>query len=125
MKDHKNDNLKVDKFETAIEQLNSNLSLKLRSQIKMLNESLINTVNEIEKKAIKPNDAVDLNDTEKLSELMQKTRKRTGTTMEDLELQTGISYSTLKRIFTDPSSARFSSVILVLNELGIKSWAEK
>lgn len=58
--------------------------------------------------------------------LMLKTkRKSLGLTLSDLELQTGISQSTLKRLFSDPENARVGHLLLVCQELGIKLWAAK
>ncbi len=99
--------------------------LKLRNDIDKLHNLLTTSVDELEANAVNSSDCVNLNDKESLSNLMKKIRKETGVSMEDLELQTELSYSTLKRIFADPSNAKFSSVIKVLNELGINSWAEK
>jgi len=105
--------------------MNNNSILKIRNEIDELHKSLVETVDELESKATNPNDGVDLNDMNELAKLMRYKRKKIGISMEDLELQTSLSYSTLKRMFSDPSSARFSSVIMVLKELGINSWAEK
>lgn len=102
-----------------------NTILKIRNDIEELHRSLVEKVDELESKVINPSDGVDLNDMSELAKLMKYKRKEIGISMEDLELQTDLSYSTLNRIFSDPSSARFSSVIMVLTELGIKSWAEK
>jgi predicted transcriptional regulator len=55
---------------------------------------------------------------------MKQGRKQLGLTFEDLELQTDLSISTLKRLMSHPSTGRFSNVIIVLKALGIKSWAE-
>jgi len=105
--------------------MSNNSILKLRDDIDKLHNSLVSTVNELEVKTVDPNSGINLNDPAELSELMRVKRKELGLSMEDLELQTGLSYSTLKRIFSDPSNAKFSSVIAILNELGINSWAEK
>ena len=105
--------------------MSNNSILKLRDDIDKLHNSLVSTVNELEVKTVEPNSGINLNDSAELSELMRVKRKELGLSMEDLELQTGLSYSTLKRIFSEPSNAKFSSVIAILNELGINSWAEK
>jgi lambda repressor-like predicted transcriptional regulator len=105
--------------------MSENSILKLRNDIDKLHNLLVASVDELETKAVNPNGGINLNDKTELSNLMKKKRKEAGVSMEDLELQTGLSYSTLKRIFSDPSGARFSSVINILNELGINSWAEK
>lgn len=105
--------------------MNTNSILKIRNEIDELHKSLVEAVDELESKATNPSDGVDLNDMNELAKLMRYKRKESGISMEDLELQTSLSYSTLRRMFSDPSSAHFSSVIMVLTELGIKSWAEK
>ncbi|GLS88993.1 hypothetical protein GCM10007916_00600 [Psychromonas marina] len=103
----------------------NNSILKMRNEIDELHKLLVEKVDELELKSTNPNDGVDLNEMNELAALMKYKRKELEISMEDLELQTSLSYSTLKRIFSNPSSARFSSVIMVLKELGIKSWAEK
>ena len=105
--------------------MSDNSILQIRNEIEELHRSLVETVDKLELKAINPSDGVALNNMNELATLMKYKRKEIGISMEDLELQTSLSYSTLKRIFSDPSSARFSSVIMVLKELGINSWAEK
>lgn len=105
--------------------MTNNSILKMRNEIDELHKLLVEKVDELELKSTNPNDGVDLNDMNELAALMKYKRKELEISMEDLELQTSLSYSTLKRIFSNPSSARFSSVIMVLKELGIKSWAEK
>jgi len=105
--------------------MSRNSILKLRGDIEQLHSSLIGTVNELEEKALERSSGISLNDSVELSELMRDKRKESGLSMQDLELQTGLSYSTLKRIFSDPSNAKFSSVIAILSELGINTWAEK
>ena len=46
-------------------------------------------------------------------------RKALGIDLATLELQTGISVSTLKRLFRNPSQVKFSSVLLVAKTLGM------
>ncbi len=46
-------------------------------------------------------------------------RKALGIDLTTLELQTGISVSTLKRLFRNPSQVKFSSVLLVAKTLGM------
>jgi hypothetical protein len=104
--------------------MNKEIVLKLRHEVEVMNHSLVNLVDEVERKLSNPNDAIPLNDFQALGSLMKKKRKESGITLEDLELQTDLSLSTLKRLFADPSAARFSNVVIVLNELGIKAWAE-
>lgn len=98
--------------------------LKLRHQAKETNRSLVNLIDEIETKLSNPKDSIPLGDFSALKSLMVNKRKALKITLEDLELQTDISLSTLKRLMADPAAAKFSNVMIVLNELGIESWAE-
>ena len=104
--------------------MNQEVILKLRHKAEEANNSFVNLIDEVERKLANPRDAIELTDFKTLGLLMKKKRKGTGITIEDLELQTGLSLSTLKRLLSDPSKARFSNVVIVLKELGIKSWAE-
>lgn len=45
--------------------------------------------------------------------------------LEELELQTDISSSTIKRMLKDPSKTSLSNFLTVANELGMKIWIEK
>ncbi|MBS4431500.1 helix-turn-helix domain-containing protein [Pectobacterium punjabense] len=47
-------------------------------------------------------------------------RKALGIELATLELQTGVSISTLKRLFKDPTQVKFSTVYSVCSALGIK-----
>lgn len=51
---------------------------------------------------------------------MNDKRKKLQLDLLSLELQTGISSSTLKRLFKDPSQVKFISVLQVAEALGIK-----
>lgn len=51
--------------------------------------------------------------------LLNDKRKQLGIDLQTLELQTGVSLSTLNRLFQDPSQVRFNTVLKVANELGI------
>lgn len=46
-------------------------------------------------------------------------RKALGIELSMLELQTGVSVSTLNRLFQDPSQVRFSTVLTISQTLGI------
>lgn len=58
-------------------------------------------------------------------QILNERRKALGIDIHSLELQTGISSSTLKRIFKDPSQVKFISVMLVAESLGVKLWTVK
>lgn len=47
-------------------------------------------------------------------------RKALGIDLAMLELQTGISVSTLKRLFKDPAQVKFGTVMAVAQALGVK-----
>jgi hypothetical protein len=104
--------------------MNQEIVLKLRHKAKEANLSIVSLIDEIETKLSNPKDSIPLGDFKELKSLMVTKRKKLKITLEDLELQTDISLSTLKRLMSDPSGAKFSNVMLVLNELGIESWAE-
>ena len=55
-----------------------------------------------------------------LGEQLNARRKELGIDLYTLELQTGISTSTLKRLFKDPEQVKFGSVFAVANVLGVK-----
>ena len=52
--------------------------------------------------------------------ILNEKRKILELDIQSLEWQTGISSSTLKRLFKDPSQVKFTSVLLVAQALGIK-----
>lgn len=51
---------------------------------------------------------------------LNERRKALGIDLYTLELQTGISSSTLKRLFKDPQQVKFGSVYVVAEALGMK-----
>ncbi|AXU97962.1 hypothetical protein CI789_19625 [Erwinia persicina] len=51
---------------------------------------------------------------------LNERRKALGIDLYTLELQTGISTSTLKRLFKDPEQVKFGSVYAVAEALGMK-----
>ena len=104
--------------------MNQEAIIKLRHQTEEANKSFVSLIDEVERKLSSPFEAIPLDDFQQLSTLMKQKRKALGLKLEDLELQTDLSISTIKRLMSDPSAARFSNVIIVLKELGIKSWAE-
>lgn len=50
---------------------------------------------------------------------LNEKRKALGIDLQTLELQTGVSVSTLKRLFQDPSQVRFATVLLIAETLGV------
>ncbi|QUG73891.1 helix-turn-helix domain-containing protein [Erwinia sp. E602] len=50
---------------------------------------------------------------------LNQRRKALGIDLATLELQTGLSVSTLKRLFKDPEQVKFGSVYVVADALGV------
>lgn len=61
-----------------------------------------------------------IDDLASFGKILNEKRKMLGLDIQSLEWQTGISSSTLKRLFKDPSQVKFTSVLLVAQALGIK-----
>ncbi|WP_312972053.1 helix-turn-helix transcriptional regulator [Atlantibacter sp.] len=55
-----------------------------------------------------------------LGVLLNERRKQLGIDLAMLELQTGVSVSTLKRLFKDPEQVKFGTVLAVARALGVK-----
>ncbi|MDW2743846.1 helix-turn-helix domain-containing protein [Atlantibacter subterraneus] len=55
-----------------------------------------------------------------LGALLNDRRKQLGIDLAMLELQTGVSVSTLKRLFKDPEQVKFGTVLNVARALGVK-----
>lgn len=55
-----------------------------------------------------------------LGQRLNARRKALGIDLETLELQTGVSTSTLKRLFKDPEGVKFGTVFLIAKTLGVK-----
>lgn len=60
-----------------------------------------------------------INESRDLGKLLNDQRKALALDLRTLELQTGVSTSTLKRLFQDPSQVRFATVLLVAQTLGV------
>lgn len=52
-------------------------------------------------------------------------RRKKAISLEELELQTDISSSTIKRMLKDPSKTSLDNFLTIANELGMKIWIEK
>jgi|GEM_PF-476459 DNA-binding phage protein len=57
---------------------------------------------------------------ENLGAHLNARRKALGIELATLELQTGVSVSTLKRVFKNPEQVKFSTVLAVCSALGVK-----
>lgn len=60
------------------------------------------------------------NDLMKIGNVLNEKRKMLRLDLQSLEWQTGISRSTLKRMFKDPSQVKFVSIVRVAEALGIR-----
>ncbi|CAH8188615.1 helix-turn-helix domain-containing protein [Vibrio aestuarianus] len=92
------------------------ISLRAKSlEIEHLVQSLIG---DIEEASMNPVPSYPLDDTLTLVANMKE--RKGGLTLEDLELQTGLSQSTIKRLLKNPMRSSLENFLLVAGELGLK-----
>ncbi|MEX4097604.1 helix-turn-helix domain-containing protein [Haemophilus influenzae] len=95
----------------------NNLSAQLENQIdelKKLQKSVI-TYEQAQRQQLYAGKITDL---KAFGKMLNDKRKSLGIELSMLELQTGVSISTLNRLFQDPSQVRFTTVFLVAQTLG-------
>ncbi len=97
-----------------------NLTSKLESEIHQVFEEMLNNV---ETSSNRPISSYSVYETNTLIDDLQARKKNIS--LEDLELQTDISRSTIKRMLKDPSKTSLENFLAVANELGMKIWIEK
>lgn len=61
-----------------------------------------------------------ITESEQLGQQLNQRRKELEIDLTTLELQTGVSASTLKRLFKDPDQVKFGTVLRVAEALGVK-----
>ncbi|WP_151993540.1 helix-turn-helix domain-containing protein [Buttiauxella massiliensis] len=61
-----------------------------------------------------------ITESEQLGQQLNQRRKELDIDLATLELQTGVSGSTLKRLFKDPDQVKFGTVLRVADALGVK-----
>lgn len=61
-----------------------------------------------------------IDDMPDLGQRLNARRKALGIDLQTLELQTGVSISTLKRLFKNPELVKFGTVFLIARTLGVK-----
>ena len=61
-----------------------------------------------------------ISDSTQLGHQLNQRRKELAIDMATLELQTGVSASTLKRLFKEPEQVKFGTVLRVADALGVK-----
>ena len=97
-----------------------NLTTNLESEIHEVFEEMLSNV---EASSNRPISSYSIYETNTLIDDMQSRKK--SISLEDLELQTDISKSTIKRMLKDPSKTSLDNFLAVANELGMKIWIEK
>lgn len=97
-----------------------NLTSKLESDIHDVFEEMLSNV---ETSSNRPISSYSIYETNTLIDDMQSRKK--SISLEDLELQTDISKSTIKRMLKDPSKTSLDNFLAVASELGMKIWIEK
>lgn len=85
------------------------------NHLKALQQQLIQAENAQKQQKL----AGKIDDLPAFGKLLNDKRKQLGIDLHTLELQTGVSISTLNRLFQDPSQVRFATVLLVANQLGV------
>lgn len=95
----------------------------IKMKISALQETLESLASDLEAKENAPFNAYPIYDTPTLVSDMKK--RKEGLSFELLDLQTGISTSTLKRMFKDPRTTSLENFLVVAEELGMKIWIEK
>jgi len=88
-----------------------------------LNSVLSEMLHQVEVSSQRPISSYSMYDLEALIQDMREKKK--DITLEDLELQTSISSSTIKRMLKNPSNTSLENFLAVANELGMKIWIEK
>lgn len=93
------------------------LSVELQNQINQINQlrKLALKQEQEEQQLFKRNKITDLSE---FGKQLNAQRKALGIELVTLEMQTGISSSTLKRLFKDPSQVKFQTICTVAETLG-------
>ncbi|MFC0059868.1 helix-turn-helix domain-containing protein [Vibrio inusitatus] len=101
--------------------------LQLRDEVNSLethmHSVLQNLLHSVEDSIDRPISTYPIYDKNSLVADMQQRKK--AISLEELELQTDISSSTIKRMLKDPSKTSLDNFLAVANELGMKIWIEK
>lgn len=96
----------------------NDISLRIAEQIEAL-QLLQKQITQYENKQRDKLHAGQISNTAAFGQFLNEKRKSLGIDLRTLELQTNVSGSTLKRLFKDPSSVQFSTVLQVANTLGV------
>lgn len=98
---------------------------EVQVQLKELYQDMQGLLDEIMVLRGNPNNQTPLNDHIDLAEILLLKRRELDISIEDLELQTDISFSTVQRTLKDPQNAKLGNVLKICHELGVKLWIEK
>ncbi|MDD0824893.1 helix-turn-helix domain-containing protein [Mannheimia sp. AT1] len=93
------------------------LSVELQNQINQLNQLRKQALKQ-EQEERKLFERSKLDNLEEFGKQLNVQRKTLGIELATLEMQTGISTSTLKRLFKDPSQVKFQTICTVAETLG-------
>lgn len=97
----------------------SNDIYKLNDGVEAIRERLNVLQEDIARYSATPSTAQQIEDTASLARLLNTRRKTLGIDLQTLELQTGVSTSTLKRLFKDVEQVKFGTVYAVAKALGV------
>ncbi|MDO6686640.1 MULTISPECIES: helix-turn-helix domain-containing protein [unclassified Agarivorans] len=93
-------------------------------KVEKLSLELKELVDEIASRQKQPDDLL-LLERANLTELFVEQRKSEKVTVAELEMQTGIPASTLRRVLREPDKATLQNVLTIARELGVNIWIEK
>lgn len=93
------------------------LSVELQNQINQLNQLRKQALKQ-EQEGQKLFEKNKINDLAHFGKQLNAQRKLLGIELTTLEMQTGVSSSTLKRLFKDPSQVKFQTICVVAETLG-------
>ena len=98
---------------------NATLADKLQAMSDLLND-VKKAVTLRAQESVLLTDEQDITHTAQLGQKLNQRRKELDIDLATLELQTGVSASTLKRLFKDPELVKFGTVLRVAEALGVK-----
>nr|WP_014343596.1 helix-turn-helix transcriptional regulator [Aliivibrio fischeri]AEY78099.1 hypothetical protein [Aliivibrio fischeri] len=98
---------------------------EVQVQLIKLNQEMQDLLDNIITLKDNPNSQNALSENTDLAALLLLKRRELNISIEDLELQTEISFSTVQRTLKEPQNAKLSNVLKICNELGVKLWIEK
>lgn len=98
---------------------------EVQVQLRKIYQEMQGLLDEIMVLRENPHNQTPLNESINLAEILRLKRRELDISIEDLELQTDISFSTVQRTLKAPQNAKLGNVLKICNELGVKLWIEK